>query len=324
MPATKSIHPNAPDHRPRSRAALRTAGFALAALLLAACGAPSGGAPSGTLTITPSTLELGVGAEETLVANLDGSPASSVAWSSDDASTATVAASGVVTGVAAGATTIVATSGGATAEASVTVVACEAPTLIDADVSVATTWTAQGSGCTDYVVQSPIDVTDSLTIEAGTVVHFEQEAGLRVTGSSGSLDAAGSAGNPVRFAGTQPTPGWWRGIEMWRTGSTNPSSLEHARIEHAGYADANDPAFSLQLGTPGTTDVTDVNVIAITNTTIRDGAGFGLYATRFSTVSAFADNTITGHADAPVRASARNSGFLDGASDLTGNANDYV
>ena len=326
MHVSRSIRPTAPGSRPRRAAALRAAALTFVTLLLAACGAPgTGGAPTGSLTVAPTSLELGVGAEETLVASLDGTPTANVSWDALDGAVATVDSGGVVTGVSAGSTSITATSAaGTTAEASVTVVACEAPTLIDANVSVATTWTAQGSGCTDYIVQSPIDVTDSLTIEAGTVVHFEQEAGLRVTGSSGSLDAAGSAGNPVRFAGTQPTPGWWRGIEMWRTGSTNPSSLDHARIEHAGYADANDPAFSLQLGTPGTTDVTDVNVIAITNTTIRDGAGFGLYATRFSTVSAFADNTITGHADAPVRASARNSGFLDGASDLTGNANDYV
>lgn len=318
------------DDRPRGRAAPRAVvALALATLLLAACGSPgSGGVPTGSLTVAPSSLELGVGAEETLVASLDGTPTANVTWNSQDGAVATVDTGGVVTGVTAGATSITATNtAGATAEASVTVVACEAPTLIDADVSVASTWTAQGSGCTDYVVQSPIDVTESLTVEPGTIVHFEQEAGLRVTTSSGSLDVNGSAAAVVRFAGTQSTPGWWRGIEMWRTGGTNPSSLDHAHIEHAGYADPidpDDPSVSLQLGTPGTTDTSDVNVIEITDTTIRDGAGFGLYASRFSAVAAFADNTITGHADAPVRASARNSGFLDGASDLTGNANDYV
>ena len=326
MHVSRSIRSTDRGYRPRRRGALRAAAFALAALLIAACGAPgNGGAPSGSLTIAPASLELGVGAFETLVASLDGTPTANVTWASLDSAVATVDTSGVVTGVAAGSTSITATgSSGATAEASVSVVACDAPTEVDANVTVPTTWTAQGFGCTDYVVLSPIDVTDSLTIEAGTVVHFVQEAGLRLTTSSGSLDATGSAANVVRFAGTNDEPGWWRGIEMWRTGDANPSSLDHVRIEHAGYADHGDPAISLQLGTPGTTDTTDVNVIAITNTTIRNGVGFGLYASRFSQVDAFAGNTITGHADAPVRASARNSGFLDGASDLSGNTNDYV
>jgi hypothetical protein len=327
MHATRSTHSTDPGYRPRRRALLHAAAFALAALL-AACGAPgTGGAPTGSLAIEPGSLELGVGADETLVASLDGTPTSNVTWASLDGAVATVDTSGVVTGVAAGSTSITASAGGATAEASVTVVACTAPTEIDANVTVPTTWTAQGFGCTDYVVLSPIDVTADLTVQAGTVVRFAQEAGLRVTSSSGSLDASGSAAAVVRFAGTQPTPGWWRGIEMWRTGAVSTSSLDHVRIEHAGSTDPtdpDDPAISLQLGTPGTTDVSDVNVIAITNTTIRDGAGFGLYASRFSQVEAFAGNTITGHADAPVWASARNSGFLDGASDLTGNTNDYV
>ena len=323
---TRSIRSTDPEHRPRRRVALRAAVLTVATLLVAACGAPGNdGVPSGTLTIAPAALELAVGANATLVASLDGTPTTNVTWASLDVAVASVDTAGVVTGVAAGTTSITATSaGGATAEASVSVVACDAPTEIDANVTVPTTWTAQGSGCTDYVVLSPIDVTDSLTIEAGTIVHFAQEAGLRVTSPSGSLDATGNAGAVVRFAGTEATPGWWRGIAMWRTGDANPSSLDHVRIEHAGYADPGDPAFSLQLGTPGTTDVSDVNVIAITNTTIRSGAGFGLYASRFSQVAAFAGNTITAHADAPVRASARNSGFLDGISDLTGNANDYV
>jgi len=328
MHPTRSARSTDPGDRPRRRTALHVAALALAALLVAACGAPgTGGPPSGSLTIAPGSLELGVGADETLVASLDGAPAANVTWTSLDGAVATVDTSGIVTGVAAGSTSITASAGGATAEASVTVVPCTAPTEVDANVTVATTWTAQGFGCTDYVVLSPIDVRDRLTIEAGTVVRFEQEAGLRVTTSSGALDAAGNVGAVVRFAGTQATPGWWRGIEMWRSGDVSSSSLDHVRIEHAGYTDPtdpDDPAISLQLGTPDTTDVSDVNVISVSNTTIRHGAGFGLYASRFSRVDAFAGNTITGHAGAPVWASARNSGFLDGASDLTGNTHDHV
>lgn len=325
MHSTRSARSSDPTDRPRRRTAPYGAALAVTVLVLVACGAPgTGGAPPGSLTIAPGSLELGVGADETLVASLDGAPADNVTWASLDGAVATVDTSGTVTGVAAGATSITASAGGATAEASVTVVACAAPTEIDADVTVPTTWTAQGFGCTDYVVLSPIDVTDRLTIEAGTVVRFEHEAGLRVTTAGGALDAIGSADAAVRFAGTQATPGWWRGIEMWRSGDEHSSTLDHVRIEDAGFAEAGDPAISLRLGTPDTTDVTDVNVMSITNTSVRNGAGFGLYASRFARIESFAGNTITGHAAAPVWASARNSGFLDGASDLVGNGHDHV
>jgi hypothetical protein len=201
---------------------------------------------------------------------------------------------------------------------------CVDPSVVDESVTSPEVWTAQGNECPDYIVVNPTDVTDQLVIEEGTIVLFEEGAGLRVTSSTGSLQVEGTEAAPVRFSGTESMPGWWRGIEMWRTGSDNPSSIDHAIIEDAGGVTDDGPGYSVQLGTPGTTDVTDVNTIEITNTVIRAGAGYGLRATRFSEIPNFTDNTITGHAEAPVWVSARTSGFLDDASDLTGNGEDFV
>ena len=327
MPVVTLIPSNGSHRNPLRSLALRGLALGLLAALVAACGAPSPVTPDPSLTVTPNTIELGVGETETLQASLDGSPTTAVAWQSANAGVASVD-TGVVTGVAAGETVVTATSTAdpsVQAEASVTVAACEGPEQVDSDITVPTTWTAQGFDCTDYVVQSMIDVTDGLAIEAGTIVHFEEEAGLRVTSSSGSIEVAGTTDAQVRFAGTEQAAGWWRGIEMWRTGESNPSSMNYAIIEHAGHpGDAGDEGYSLQLGTPGTTDSSDVNVISVTNTVIRDGGGYGLRATRFSELSDFANNTITAHADAPVWVSARNSGFLDAGSDLTGNGDDFV
>lgn len=313
--------------RPRRWLALRALAVGLLSVAVAACDDDGPAAPGASLTVTPTTVDLTTGETQTLEASLDGTATTAVSWESADSGVASVDAGGVVTGVAIGVTSITATSTAspsAQADVAVTVVGCQDPTPIDSDVSSPAVWTAQGHDCTDYVVMNPIDVTDQLQIEAGTIVLFEEDAGLRIRSSSGSLEVSGTAAEQVRFAGTDPTPGWWRGIEMWRTGTENPSSLDHAIIEDAGRPVNGGAGYSLQLGTPGTTDVSDVNVIHITNTVIRDGGGYGLRATRFSEVPSFSDNTVTGHPEAPVWVSARNSGFLDEGSDLTGNGEDFV
>ena len=316
------------DHQPRARATSAIALLAGLALVLAACGAPSAPPATGptSVSVTPSTAEIGEGATIDLEARADGVLTTAVTWSSGDEGVASVDASGTVTGVEAGTTTVTATSTVASSvsgNAEITVVGCEPPTTVDGNVTSDTTWTAQGFGCPDYVVTDFIDVSAALDVEAGTVVLFEQDAGLRIR-AGGSLVVAGTADERVRFAGTDSTAGWWRGIEMWRSGDLTPSRIDHAIIEHAGRPGADGEGYTLQLGTPDTTDVSDVNVIDVTNTLIRDGGGYGLRATRFSQVPAFANVTITGHAQAPVWVSARNSGFLDGASDLTGNGDDVV
>ncbi|MBU6367018.1 MAG: Ig-like domain-containing protein [Gemmatimonadetes bacterium] len=87
-----------------------------------------GGATASTITLAPSSAQtLAVGATVTLVAtprdasNADLTGCAPVTWSSSAAAVATVSASGVVQGVAAGSATITATSGAATASVAVTV-----------------------------------------------------------------------------------------------------------------------------------------------------------------------------------------------------------
>lgn len=103
--------------------------FAVGAVLgLAACGddvsvtPPQEPLPAGiaSVTVVPSAVTITIGEKVILQASVattqgTGSPATTVTWSSANAAIATVAASGEVTGVAAGTTTIIATS---TADAS--------------------------------------------------------------------------------------------------------------------------------------------------------------------------------------------------------------
>ena len=83
--------------------------------------------PVATVTVSPDTLTLSIGATQQLTAttrDADGNVLTgrSISWSTSDAAIATVSASGVVAAVAAGAATITATSEGQTGTAAITVV----------------------------------------------------------------------------------------------------------------------------------------------------------------------------------------------------------
>lgn len=111
---------------------------ALILIGLAACAQGPTTEPTGTsVTIAPSSLRLAVGATATLAATVHGSANQAVTWSSAEAAIADVAADGTVTGVAAGTTTVVATSDhDPTQSASATVtVASSGPATVD--------WTVQ-------------------------------------------------------------------------------------------------------------------------------------------------------------------------------------
>ena len=77
-----------------------------------------------------------------------------------------------------------------------------------------TVW-SNGPGDVDYIVPDGcvIDVTASLTIEAGTVIKFGKDAGLGVY-DGGSIQALGTATNRILMGGTTSFPGHWRGIHL--------------------------------------------------------------------------------------------------------------
>jgi len=94
-----------------------------------------------TVTVTPGSASIAVGATVTLQATVKDAQGNvmsgqSVAWSTSNAAAATVSASGVVTGVGAGATTMTATCAGQLGTSSVTVTSAPPPPVV-ATVTVA-------------------------------------------------------------------------------------------------------------------------------------------------------------------------------------------
>uniref|UniRef100_UPI0013EA48BD right-handed parallel beta-helix repeat-containing protein n=1 Tax=Candidatus Chloroploca sp. Khr17 TaxID=2496869 RepID=UPI0013EA48BD len=61
-----------------------------------------------------------------------------------------------------------------------------------------------------------VGVTATLTVEPGVRIEFPQYRGLWV---DGSLDATGTATNPITFTGTTQAANWWRWINVQNDGS---------------------------------------------------------------------------------------------------------
>jgi hypothetical protein len=71
----------------------------------------------------------------------------------------------------------------------------------------------------DYIVANDIEVRADLVIAPGVVIAFEQNKGLQVI--SGSLQAKGTATNPISFKGTQESSAYWKGLLFYTNSEFN-------------------------------------------------------------------------------------------------------
>ncbi len=201
---------------------------------------------------------------------------------------------------------------------------CVDPVVVDSTITDDTVWQAQGGGCVDYLVADYVGVEASLEVEPGVIVEFEEEAGLQFL-ADGELIAEGTSEEPIEFRGTTQSTGWWRGIHLHETQSAN-NSLDYVDITHGGRAAAAnqyDPGFALMLGAPQ--DSTAENVTAsVTNTTLRQSAGYGLFISPNSELTSFSGNTLTENDLGVAVASMQSAGVFDDSNDYSGNGEDFI
>lgn len=166
-----------------------------------------------------------------------------------------------------------------------------------------------------FVVTSSISVNEgaTLTLEAGTVMQFEENTGLKV---NGRLEAKGTSNNPIALTGTRENPGWWNGLTFGSSDSS-VNSLEHTIVEYGG---GNNSSANLTLQTCCGNNTQ----ISMSNSTLRNGAEYGFSLDGSSSFSSFSSNTITGNQQGAGTIRAKHVDDLDSASSYSGNDNDFI
>jgi hypothetical protein len=156
----------------------------------------------------------------------------------------------------------------------------------------------------DYLVNSNIRVNAKLTLKPGVVIGFAQDARVDLN-TTGSLIAKGTAEKKVRFIGQSAQKGFWSGLIIYSAASVN--EISHAEILHAGskaMLDNQKTAIALF----------DNARVSVSNTTISQSGGFGMYLRDNSNLVSFASNVFSNNQEAPLQAAANHVAAFDEAS----------
>ncbi|NMC71680.1 MAG: hypothetical protein GYA57_16655 [Myxococcales bacterium] len=126
-----------------------------------------------------------------------------------------------------------------------------------------------------YRVDGRLWPTCHWTIAAGAELVFEQDAEVYLE-SSGTLTAVGTAEAPILFRGLEPTAGYWDGVELYGSNSVD-NRFEYVTISGGG-AEGDPTDANLRLGSNARASVT--------NCTITNSAGWGVWVGNLVTVNA--------------------------------------
>ncbi|MFK7923263.1 MAG: hypothetical protein AB8H47_14970 [Bacteroidia bacterium] len=174
-----------------------------------------------------------------------------------------------------------------------------------------------GPADVDYIVPNGcvLDIKAALTIEPGTVIEFEENAGIGVY-DQGTISAVGTTDKPIILRGTQNVSGYWRGIHVETNSISN--RLESITIKNAGsnyvYC-CNEIASVFLKG----------GKMAFKDVTITDGENHGIYANSSVQLPTYENVTITTHKAEPLAIAPVLMQYLDGSgSDYSGNDKDFI
>jgi len=136
----------------------------------------------------------------------------------------------------------------------------EVQTVVNANITVNTTWTLAGS---PYDVANDITVMEgvTLTIEPGVTVRFANHARLDVRGK---ILAQGTSANRILFTGSTAQKGWWENLAIQGTSAAPNmgSVLDFVTVEYGGEATAGIYLYEA--------------VAQISNTIVRNNAMHGI------------------------------------------------
>jgi hypothetical protein len=142
-------------------------------------------------------------------------------------------------------------------------------------------------------------VEKAITIQAGVVLEFETAAGI-VLGSpgvdciptTGSLNAVGTAEDPIIFRGATAGQGTWLGLGI--NSSTSANLMEYCQISGGGSTQM------YNAGGQGNLVMTCSASLEINNSTIEDSGGWGIDFVQGSNSLTQANNSFSNNADGDI------------------------
>lgn len=167
----------------------------------------------------------------------------------------------------------------------------------------------------DYVVKCVMFLDGKITIEPGTVIQFEDETGWAVQ-SNGSLNATGTADNPILFTGKTKRRGSWRGLYFESTNVNN--RLVHCIVEFGGGSafNSNDDRGGIIMYARSR--------LYMERVLVRESNTYGLNAAYGETNLEIKNCQFKGNREEPVLILFDYLQRLDNGSDYTGNGKDQI
>lgn len=184
------------------------------------------------------------------------------------------------------------------------------PDRIDASTTIA-------RGCYRAKKNPIVAAGATLTIAPGTVVLFAEGTGLDV-GEDRALILAGTAAAPICLTGEKAQRGAWDGLTLGRTDAAD-DKLDWVTVEYAGSTKSDAEAAAIMIRSDSRPPR-----LSMTNVTVRQSQGYGLYLVGSTELTAFAGNTFTKNGNAAASVDSNVVGFLDATSRYSGNDVDEV
>lgn len=168
----------------------------------------------------------------------------------------------------------------------------------------------------DYIVTCDPMTSGDFIIDAGVVIAFESDAGLRLGKyADGKIQMNGTADKPIILTGTQKDKGSWRGIQI---SSDNPANrMDYVTVEYAGQTGRG--GWALQGSLIGTYGA----VLEMNHCTVQHGHLIGFHWYNNSKSLTLSNSTFTGN-DTPIETSVNHINSIDGTSTYTGNVNNFI
>lgn len=172
-----------------------------------------------------------------------------------------------------------------------------------------TTWAAA-----EHVLSGSLQVSGgTLTVEPCSILRMPAGAILSVSGG-GSLHFVGTPDCPITItsAASTPAPGDWDQIEIYADSVGPENRFEWVVVEYGGGS------------TYGSVWIDDGAELAMENTVIRSSGDVGLDVAGGGSLRAFASNSLSANAKAPIRIGANAVDDLQDGNTFTGNGVDAI